>query len=79
MDSVMLGSKMMALTRAFRVTVHRRAREDREFRKALLVEAVEVHLSGDAATGRIVFDVFRARSGSKRWPQRAENRRGVWD
>jgi hypothetical protein len=42
----------MALTRNFRTTVMARARADRRFRDALLSEAIEAFLAGEAATGR---------------------------
>ena len=42
----------MALTRDFRETVMARARTDRRFREALLSEAIEAFLAGDAATGK---------------------------
>jgi len=42
----------MALTRKFKETVRARAQHDPEFRKALLVEAVELLLEGDVETGK---------------------------
>ncbi len=42
----------MALTREFKETVKARAARDPEFRKALLVEAVELLLEGDVETGK---------------------------
>lgn len=42
----------MALTRAFRETLYRRAQRDGAFRKALLTEAVNAWLAGDEATGK---------------------------
>ena len=54
----------MALTRAFRETVYKRAQRDRAFRKALLTEAVNAYLSGDEATGKTVLrDVINATVG----------------
>lgn len=44
----------MALTRDFRDTVKARVTTDPAFRAALLTEAVELLLSGDVATGKIV-------------------------
>ncbi len=42
----------MVLTREFKETVKARAERDPEFRKALLVEAVELLLEGDVETGK---------------------------
>jgi DNA-binding phage protein len=42
----------MAMTKELRETVKKRARNDREFREALLVEAVNAYLDGDEATGK---------------------------
>ena len=54
----------MALTRAFRETVYRRAQRDGAFRKALLTEAVNAYLGGDEATGKAVLrDVINATIG----------------
>jgi DNA-binding phage protein len=54
----------MALTRAFRETVYRRAQRDAAFRKALLTEAVNAYLAGDEATGKAVLrDVINATIG----------------
>jgi DNA-binding phage protein len=54
----------MALTRAFRETVYKRAQRDGVFRKALLTEAVNAYLSGDEATGKAVLrDVVNATVG----------------
>ncbi len=54
----------MALTRAFRETVYQRAQRDTAFRKALLTEAVNAYLGGDAATGKTVLrDVINATVG----------------
>ncbi len=44
----------MALTRAFRDTVYRRAQRNPRFRRALLTEAVNAYLTGDEATGKAV-------------------------
>ena len=54
----------MALTRAFRDTVYRRAQRDGAFRKALLTESVNAYLGGDEATGKAVLrDVINATVG----------------
>lgn len=42
----------MALTRDFKETVQIRAQGDPAFRKALLLEAVEILLAGDVETGK---------------------------
>jgi hypothetical protein len=42
----------MPLTRDFRETVMARARQDAAYRRALLVEAIEVILSGDTTVGK---------------------------
>jgi len=42
----------MALTREFKETVKARAQRDPEFRKAMLVEAVDLLLEGDVETGK---------------------------
>ena len=42
----------MALTRKFKETVKARAQRDPEFRKAMLVEAVDLLLEGDVETGK---------------------------
>ena len=44
----------MALTRSFKATVCARAERDPAFRSALLQEAVQALLQGDAASGRSV-------------------------
>lgn len=44
----------MPLTYDFKQTVRRRAQEDREFRLALLREAVECLLNGEVAVGKSV-------------------------
>jgi DNA-binding phage protein len=44
----------MPLTRSFKATVQARAARDSKFREALLQEAVQALLGGDAATGRAV-------------------------
>ncbi len=57
----------MALTKAFRETVYVRAQRDRAFRNALLTEAVNAYLAGDAATGKAVLrDVINATVGFER-------------
>ncbi|HAX41184.1 MAG TPA: transcriptional regulator [Bryobacteraceae bacterium] len=54
----------MALTKAFRETVYERAQRDAGFVKALLLEAMNAYLSGDAATGKAVLrDVINATIG----------------
>jgi hypothetical protein len=54
----------MALTRAFRETVYKRAQQNGAFRKALLTEAVNAYLGGDAITGKSVLrDVINATIG----------------
>jgi DNA-binding phage protein len=54
----------MALTKAFRETVYKRAQRDGAFRKALLTEAVNAYLSGDEITGKTVLrDVINATIG----------------
>ena len=42
----------MALTRSFRDTVMTRAKEDPAFRREMLIEAVNLLLSGDVDTGK---------------------------
>jgi len=44
----------MALTRDFKETIKARAEHDLEFRKALLIEAVDLLLEGDVDTGKAV-------------------------
>jgi len=57
----------MALTRAFRETVYRRAQGDAAFRKALIMEAVNAYLSGDEVTGKTVLrDLINATVGFER-------------
>jgi DNA-binding phage protein len=57
----------MALTKAFRETVYRRAQRDGAFRKALLTEAMNAYLAGDEATGRAVLrDAINATIGFER-------------
>jgi len=54
----------MALTKAFRETVYERAQRDAGFVKALLSEAMNAYLGGDAATGKAVLrDVINATIG----------------
>jgi DNA-binding phage protein len=54
----------MALTKAFRETVYKRAQQDGAFRRALLTEAVNAYLGGDAITGKSVLrDVINATIG----------------
>ena len=57
----------MALIRAFRETVYRRAQRGVAFRKALLTEALNANLQGDEATGKVVLrDVINATVGFER-------------
>lgn len=44
----------MALTREFKDTVMKRAREDRTFREGLLTEAIECLLEDDLDTGKLL-------------------------
>ena len=44
----------VALTRTFKETITRRARRDPRFREALLTEAVDAYLGGDAAEGKAI-------------------------
>jgi DNA-binding phage protein len=54
----------MALTRAFRETVHGRAQRDAGFRKALVTEAMNAYLGGDEATGKALLrEVINATIG----------------
>lgn len=48
----------MALTRSFRETVKDRVQRDPAFREAILLEAVEVLLSGDVQTGKALLRDF---------------------
>lgn len=48
----------MTLTRSFKQTVKARAEADPVFRAALLTEAVDLLLSGDTATGKMVLRDF---------------------
>ena len=57
----------MALTKAFRETIHERAQRDARFRKALLTEAMNAYLGGDETTGKAVLrDVINATIGFER-------------
>jgi len=57
----------MALTRAFRETIYRRAQRDAGYRKALLTEAVNAYLGGDMAAGKAALrDVINATIGFER-------------
>jgi DNA-binding phage protein len=57
----------MALTRDFKETVQARATKDRAFREALLQEAVQALLEGEAAIGRAVLrDYVNATVGFER-------------
>ncbi len=44
----------MALTREFKETIMKRAKEDPEFREGLLTEALECFLAGELATGKLL-------------------------
>jgi ribosomal protein L4 len=58
----------MPLTRDFRETVRARAERDPQFREALLREAVQALLDGDAAGGRAAMrEASMRRSASKGW------------
>jgi DNA-binding phage protein len=46
--------RAMALTREFKETVKARVERDPAFREALLIEAIELLLSGDVETGKAV-------------------------
>ncbi|WP_159946855.1 transcriptional regulator [Rhizobium sp. 18065] len=48
----------MALTRNFKHTIRERAQTDPAFRAALLSEAIELLLSGEVETGRMVLRDF---------------------
>jgi DNA-binding phage protein len=48
----------MALTRDFKQTIRDRAQADPRFRAALLSEAIELLLSGEVETGRMVLRDF---------------------
>ena len=48
------GRNTMALTKDFRETIRERAQAEPKFRKALLREAIELMLSGDEKTGRVL-------------------------
>ena len=57
----------MALTKAFRETVYKRAQRDGAFRKAMLTEAVNAYLGGNEVTGKMVLrDVINATIGFER-------------
>jgi DNA-binding phage protein len=57
----------MALTREFRETVAIRARRDRSFRRALLIEAVDALLQGELAEGKsLLRDFVNATTGFRR-------------
>jgi len=47
---LLLLARQMALTRAFREKIYRRAQQDGAFRKALLTEAVNAYLGDDEVT-----------------------------
>ncbi|MCK4838324.1 MAG: transcriptional regulator [Desulfobulbaceae bacterium] len=54
----------MALTRDFKETISERVRQDPEFAKALLDEAVSLFLNGDPETARLVLrDLVNATVG----------------
>jgi DNA-binding phage protein len=48
----------MALTRDFRETIKLRAEKDAEFRRSLLIEALDLLVSGDVATGKAVLRTY---------------------
>ncbi len=48
----------MALTRDFRETVQARVRDDQKFRRALLRDAIEALLAGEAPLGREILRDF---------------------
>jgi hypothetical protein len=57
----------VALTKAFRETVYKRAQRDGAFRKAMLTEAVNAYLGGNEVTGKMVLrDVINATIGFER-------------
>jgi hypothetical protein len=61
----------MPLTHDFKETVRARAQRDREFRLALLREAVECILNGDLETGKLVLrDYANATVGFQELEQR---------
>ena len=54
----------MALTRSFKETVQTRVLADREFREALLREAIDMMLGGDVDTGKAILrDYIKATVG----------------
>ena len=56
----------MALTKAFRDTVYKRAQQDAGFRKALLTEAMNAYFNGDEAAGKAVLrDVMQRQEASR--------------
>ena len=58
---------IVALTREFKETVMRRARQDPAFREGLLTEAIECFLAGDLSAGKIVLrDYVNATIGFQR-------------
>ena len=48
------GSRIVVLTREFKQTVAARLQRDRAFRKAILVEGVQLLLDGDIENGKAV-------------------------
>jgi DNA-binding phage protein len=62
----------MALTREFKETVKARAERDPAFREALLIEAIELLLSGDVETGKAVLrDYINATVGFEKLAKEA--------
>ena len=53
----------MALTRNFRQTILARAQREPRYREALLTEAINAYLAGDAATAKAILrDLVKAAS-----------------
>jgi hypothetical protein len=48
------GSRIVVLTREFKQTVAARLQRDRAFRKAILVEGVQLLLDGDIENGKAI-------------------------
>lgn len=53
-ETAQKGVNIMPITREFRETVLARARTDRQFRQAMLAEAVNELLAGDVAAGKAI-------------------------
>ena len=63
----------MPLTHDFKETIRARAQRDRDFRQALLREAVECIINGDLATGKAVLrDYVNATVGFQKLEQRTQ-------